>query len=318
MDTDPSTSAADSPIARPRRSRSLARMIAGRATDLLAIGLVLMVGLSAGDQIVAWWRAEPASMPSPSGVGADELADWDARSVDVTFGESGATLSRRIVSGDRSAAEQALTKFCGEISARVAPSAEPVTADEAEWLRRIERLPTTVESSENVDAVYLLPAPLPQAVSVRQVSSRSVAGSEHRMIATAWALPYGEKRWLLYATPFGGQSAGPVIGEILLPPGARRVLSWRDADGAAVVAFEGSGSLADWTGYYRKETELKPQSVAGNAAVLRGRHNDSQWDVQLQSSGDRVTGICWCTPDHNRQQTPQLAESPTPAPVSRP
>lgn len=318
MDIAPSPSAADPSTVQPRPPRSLARIIASRATDLLAVSLVLMVGLSAGHQIVAWRRAEPATMPSPSGVGADELADWDARAVDLTFGDAGASLSRRIVSGDRSTAEQALTRLCRDVAVRVVPSAEPITADEAGWLRRIETLPPTVESGENVDAVYLPPAPLPQAVSVRQVSSRSVAGSGHRIIVTAWAVPYGEKRWLLYAAPFAGQLAGPVTSEILLPPGARRVLSWRDADGAAVVAFEGNGSLADWTGYYRAETELKPQSVAGNTAVLRGSHHDSQWDVQMQSAGDRVTGICWCTPAHPRQPTPQIADAPASAPVSRP
>ncbi len=316
MDTS-SAEPEGSPSTVPRRPpRSLARIIAGRATDLFAVGLVLMVGLSAGNQIVAWWRVEPSSMSHP--VGADELADWDARAVDVTIGDSGATLSRRIISGDRSAAEQALAGFCGDVSARVTSATVPVTADEAGWLKRIETLPPAVESGDSVDAVYLPPAPLPQAVAVRQVRARSADDADHRITATAWALPYGEGRWLLYATPFAGQSAGPVIGELELPPGARRILGWRDENGAAVVAFEGGGSLQDWTGYYRKLAQLETQNLTGGSAILRGRHANSQLDVQLQSNGDRVTGICWCTPPCDRQQASQAAEAPASESVSRP
>jgi hypothetical protein len=303
----------------PRRSpRALARIIAGRATDLFAVGLVLMVGLSAGKQIVAWWRVEPASMSHPVAVGADELADWDARAVDVTIGDSGATLSRRIISGDRSSAEQALAKLCSDVSARAAASAEQVSADEAAWLRRIETLPTAIETGDSLDAVYLPPAPLPQAVAVRQVSGRSADGADHRITATAWALPFGEQRWLLYATPFVAQSGEPVTGELALPPGARRILGWSDENGAAVVAFEGGGSLQDWSGYYRKLAQLETQSLTDDSAVLRGRHSNAQWDVQLQSNGDRVTGICWCTPATDRPPTSQSAETPATESASRP
>lgn len=300
----------------PRRPRSLAQLIAGRATDLLAVGLVLMVGLSSGRQIVAWWRTEPGPQPVVSG--ADELSDWDARTVEINFGDAGTSLTRRLVQGDRPAAEQELARLCQEVSARLEPMDEPANGVESAWLGQLESLPVAIESSEEADAVYVPPSPLPQAVAVRQVKSRSAAGSTHRITATGWAFPHGDQRWLLYVAPFATHATVVDSAPIPLPAGAQRILGWRDVDGTAVVAFEGEGTLPAWADFYRERTRLPSHNVTKDAVVLRGQQGSTHWDVQLESVGGRVSGVCWCTSHRKPPPSNVAVEAPTPAVTSKP
>ena len=298
MKKDPEPSAAASP--QPAAPPALAAIIASRATDLLAIGLVLMVGLSSGRQIVAWWRAAPAPVPTASE--ADSLPDWDARQVDLSFGAGAATLSRRIVQGDRRAAEQALARLCAELAARMELPIAPVSEEEASWLARVETLVAEPTNQAAHDAVYLPPAPLPLAIAVRASAS---GRANRRVTATAWAFPQGETRWLLYAMPLAGRAAGPGLPAAELPPGASPILGWRDERGASVIAFDGSAPLDDWVAHFRQQQAKVSLHGDQASATVRHHQGDQVWDYQLRSTNEGTSGVCWCLP-----KTLPMAESP--------
>ena len=98
----------------------LARRCRRRTTDLLAIGLLLVVGLAVGRQLTAWWNEpELESISDPLSVTGSGAAWTDPDAMQL--GELGQTIYRRRVTGDRQAAWSAL-----EASTRI-------TAGQAGW-----------------------------------------------------------------------------------------------------------------------------------------------------------------------------------------
>ena len=125
---DPDAPATDDPLASLESAASggvgeSARWYRHRATDLLAIGLLLVVGLALGRQLTAWWN-EP---------GLESTADADrvtgagtawTEPDDLQLGELATTIHRRRLIGDREAAYRALESSIRD------------TADSAGWPER--------------------------------------------------------------------------------------------------------------------------------------------------------------------------------------
>src|SRR5262245_36752603 len=92
---------------------SIARRIASRTTDLIAIGVVLAAALSFGREIVVWWRAEPPTVTIDAAAEAP-AALWETPGAAVTldFGDRPLSLARQSVSGEHDRALEALLGAC--------------------------------------------------------------------------------------------------------------------------------------------------------------------------------------------------------------
>jgi hypothetical protein len=112
-----------SPARAPRADfRGLAKRIAGRTTDLIAIGVVLVGGLTLGRQVLEWWRTDPPETVAATNALPGTAGPWGAANtpVQLEFGEYPLALRRETIAGDREAAMTALVSAC-----RAAVQAEP-------------------------------------------------------------------------------------------------------------------------------------------------------------------------------------------------
>src|SRR5262245_20311681 len=86
----------------PPDLRAVSRKIARRTTDLIAVGVVLIGGLSIGRQVVEWWRDEPAQgAAAPQASGIDPTGDGPLR---LEFGDYPLAMERQTIVGDQDSA----------------------------------------------------------------------------------------------------------------------------------------------------------------------------------------------------------------------
>jgi hypothetical protein len=200
----------------------LARRIARRTTDLLAIALVLVAGIGLGGQLIGWWRSEPQARLQNPGA---EATSWERDGVplDLQFGDSPFALERTPVSGGREAAAQRLVDSCAAAADSPASQSRPISSDEQRLIAAAEAL-EPVREEHGRWRVYVVDGPVLQAVVIDSTmrapsgfgsaASGSLAGDvqsaepldEHQTHATAsprvlcWGLafPADEHRWIVY------------------------------------------------------------------------------------------------------------------------
>ncbi len=258
---------------RPASIGDVARRISSRTTDLVAISIVLVASLTLGRQVLHWWHAEP---PPPASALTPEVAGpaWDdeRKPVSLEFGDLTQSLTRQIVEGDQQAAIAALVRHCQAVAlAAACPAAEPDAA-ERQLLERIAGLKPVDPLSENstpakmadwqvyvidkrftmVVAVKRFPDQRPESGQPRGIgASKETARGGMRLVCWGTAMPVGEAAWTLYLfreSPRGTSPSGPL--DVPLPAGARRNLSLRDENGAALIGFSGRGSAKVWMKFY--------------------------------------------------------------------
>lgn len=248
---------ADAPSAAPTSLSAVARRLARRTFDLLAIGLVLAASLTLGRQVLIWWSTDPAEL---RGAAAPEhaLAMWGAAGgpVELAFGEQPWGMTRQVVVGDVETACEALARLC---------RAEVERADAVEVPtdpRILQQLPSLVpfERQPGVWALYHLDPQYTTLLGVRE------SGAGPRLVC--WGMMYGLENtpdsagavettpasdwaWTLFMVR--GGRGGPRHErrsfELPLPGGAREVLSL-NAEGGRLTGFSGRGTLGEWAAHF--------------------------------------------------------------------
>jgi hypothetical protein len=236
---------------------SLARRVAGYATNLLATGLVLLAGLVFGSQIVAWWRTDQQQLPAVdhmTGVVGSELpisAGW------MQFGDSTLAVHCTSFSGDDNAAFAQLKHRC-----RQAAKSKPLfrhgpSAAEQQLLQRLAGK-TPIERLPGQWRIYQLTEGAPMVVVVGESadSASQVAVTDFRVISLGIAFPRpgqdsAADEWTLMVCAEAAQTSSDLqIQQPTAPPGAQRILAVRDDDGTELCSWNGSGNAEQWRGAF--------------------------------------------------------------------
>lgn len=301
MDTDP-----------PPTPPTPARIIARRATDLFAISLVTVCGLTAGREIIHWWRSDAAA-PS-AGPMLDPQFEWSQRPLRLKFGSSPISLDRAPLLGNRDAAEEQLIRLARSALAETGEFHSPPTAEETEWLAALTKLAPD-ESSPELGDIYRVPGLLPSVAAVKTAAAIDAdGGSRTRLVAWGMAMPKGDHAWtLLMFHPADGESETSVAGPEL-PSGASTLIAWADERGNRVTTFQGLGDLVDWLNHFDRQFGPQNQeSIARDptSATAQWRTADGNVDLQLsQRHGEEITGLLWRTATvHGHNGDSEIPES---------
>jgi hypothetical protein len=237
--------------------------------------------------LVGWWHLEPEQVAPGAATGALDVGNVDpAAPSTIEFGDLPYSIEQRLVGGDRAEAVEQMIATCVRLAGESAPPAGPPADAELQLLEAVQSL-DPLRVIEGI-RFYGPDAGLPLVVAVAEAragpptsaaesSDEGAAGgllgaSRDRVLVWAIAAPAGDQLWSLYAFRLG-EPAGPRAADvpsIALPPGSRKTMSLRDAQGVTLVAFAGSGAADDWR-----------QSLAG-ALTRSGWQAADGW----QSSGD--------------------------------
>jgi hypothetical protein len=236
---------------------TVSKRIASRTTDLIAIGVVLVGGLSMGRQIHEWWQAEP-SVVALAGT-ADAISPWGTGEapVDLQFGDYPLAIRRQIVTGDREAAISALIEACRKSLEMDRQSILPASAAADRLLAHAAALSPVAESAGDWQ-IYRLEDRFSLVLGVRLsadgAQNESRGGTKH---LACWGLsaPLNETTWTLYlfhpsATDSTNESGLP---EVPIPPEGRRILAIRGTDGGGLIGFSGTGIPKEWRRFSTSE-----------------------------------------------------------------
>ena len=296
----------------------LSKRIRSRTTDLLAVAIVLVGGLTLGTRIVRWWstdESELALQPSPPA-----NVSWGAghSPVSLEFGEGPIQLERQTASGDRQAVISQLVDRC----AAVARETRSVTANmlpaEQNLLKQLERF-APVREEPGRWQVYFVELPLGLVVATRTIAKdqRPVENSAkapvsqpatdrpaRRVVCWGLAQPARKGEWVLFLMrPTAGEvEQRPQIGRVALPEGSSRILSLRDATGGALLAFEGDAAGEEWidwfdnwfAGHKWKAARDWSRSPNGWSATYVPRDEDESGRIDIsfsRSDEGRMSGI---------------------------
>lgn len=243
-------------LADPESARRLSARIGGFATNVLVSGVILIVGLALGREIIVWWRADsPTEKSSPTASVIGEfhpLAGADRQLLE--FGDFPFTLNRQEFSGDVNEVVAQLRTACRHSVGSANPLVRELGAAEQRMLAAARKL-TPVEEYANW-SIYQIATPLPMVLGVRSFGSQ-VATSEQRVVSWGLAVPDAtpagepQSEWTLFtysSDTLAGASPDRLIRPA--PPGGQRTLSLQTDRSDAVVGYTGTGKVESWIKFY--------------------------------------------------------------------
>ncbi|HAA63205.1 MAG TPA: hypothetical protein DCE39_19955 [Planctomycetaceae bacterium] len=280
---DPDAPATDDPLASLESAASggfgeSAKWYRRRATDLLAIGLLLVVGLAVGRQLTAWWN-EP---------GLESTADADrvtgagtawTEPDDLQLGELATTIHRRRLIGDREAAYRSLeSSIRGTADSAGWPETDADEAEQQLLTVLADRRPHTDSGpSQATTSLHRLDGPLPMVVAVRRLLG------QRRVVGWGLATRTPQDEWVTWTFA----AAGDVATEpVRLPTDCRRLLSVGDGDPERLVVFTGSPGPDGWWNHFERELHDNGWSTTSPPA----RHRDG-WTARWQHPSGRTVVI---------------------------
>lgn len=289
----------------------LARRLARRTTDVIVIALVGMGLYNVGDQLTAWWHAEPPEAERAAAL-APTIPDWDfnAAAIQLRFGQQPLVISRETFQGSAELAYHKLTNTCLQLaaSATYAPVTESsaVPVDERRLIQLLEAHPaqTTAESVR----VYHIRVPQVTGIAVREIEYDGVV---HKRVG-CWAslLPGSDDAWTLVAF-YPSRAESTLSGVAVdLPPGASHSVSIGQPERLTMLAFDGTGPLEAWRDHFdRQLSELGYQRLHERNHSDRGlairwsRPNDdevkSTIDLMIHTDAQgRYRGMLTVTPQN--------------------
>ena len=288
---EPDAHSANRPQAPPSGYGPVARRVARRTTDLLAIALVLIAGLGLGRQLIGWW-SEPET-PAPIMEPATGLRSETPLTLE--FGDSAFALERTPVAGSRETALARLVDACAAIAASPTAQLGPPTPPTPAEVRLIAAAAALEPVREDPDRwrIQVVDGPVIMAAALSQSSERSDPTLEPGDSRTnesqspgvlCWGLafPADESRWVLYTFRPAAESTSSAVPEIAacLPRGSRQVLSAVDAAGDRFTMFEGPGPLDAW-----QRSITACLETAGYHESTRSQLTTSGWTARFEPSG---------------------------------
>ena len=276
-----------------------------RTTDLLAIGLLLVVGLAVGRQLTAWWNEpELDSHPNPLAVTGSGSAWTEPQ--DLQLGELGQTIHRQQVSGDRQAAWTALEHSTRKTARQAGWPNSEADQPERQLLELLaQRKPhqnhTAANTAANTAAsIHRLDGPLPMVVATRRLLGQT------RVVGWGLATRRPDHGWVTWT--FAAASHIDTL-PVELPAGSRQLLAVGNEHSQRLLVFCGNPGPNDWWNHFDSQlnrsgwTAQAPpsrhadgwtarwQHPSGQALVVSARHDHSgRWHAMLNVFTPTRTG----------------------------
>jgi hypothetical protein len=236
----------------------LGKRIASRTTDLVAVGILLIAGLSMGGSVIRWWNSDPEDLTRQATQGVvDRLLppDWEAGfPVGIAVGNSSVGMERSELAGPRAEIEQALIE---QVTARSIAAATPDSPPDPRETRLVTSLAgqTPHRMTPAGVRVYLTDGPLVWCVGVKPVPTDHPTQNEAdvsppRVVCWGIAFPSGFElnRWSVWLMwPGGDQQTLPESDwRGVLPDSSACSLALSSPRGHILLAFSGTGSRESW------------------------------------------------------------------------
>ncbi len=277
MPTPPESSATTSA---PTGLAGQARRWRRRTTDLLAIGLLLVIGLAVGRQLTAWWNEPTLQTPATSSIAAiaGGGAAWSEPD-DLQLGNLATTVRRHRVIGDRQRVCTALDVATGKLAADAGwPGSEPDEAEQGLLKRLSGRTPTATPSGrEPGTSVYRIVGPLPMTVAVRTLLG------QRRVVGWGLATPTLDGAWVTWNF---SAAAVETDDPVTLPLDSQRLLALGDGDRERLVLFSGPSGSNGWLGHFRRE-----MAGSGWRAITVPTQHDSGWTARWHHRSGRTAVV---------------------------
>ncbi|MFQ5730780.1 MAG: hypothetical protein ACE5KM_02375 [Planctomycetaceae bacterium] len=258
-----------SPPAKPPPSfGGVAKRIRSRTTDLLAIAIIVIGGITVGTRVSGWFAEDESQGPGPSAVnavGGPGVALGD-EPLTLDFGGLPYRMHRSVVKGDRKAAIRQLLKKCRELgTASRRPTSPPSTAERKLLAKLVGH--EAVQALPDGGRLYRFDGPVTMVSFTRPdqpTESRDKCASESRRVV-CWGLAFpvlaGEKQWTLSLfTPAGQTPTADDLPEIPLPTNARAILTIR-GNQSAWRTFRSGEDLATVRRFYESMFESERWSL---------------------------------------------------------
>lgn len=242
----------------PAQPESLGKRVARWASNVFVSGVILIVGLVFGREVIHWWRSpdEAAVITAPaSEAGGDELTLQSASEQLMSFGNFPHTLRRSELSGNLRQVLDHLQRTSREVLSDQHAFDSEAGPAELRMLSGTAKL-TPVDNKPGEWSIYELQAPLPMVVGIREASPQ-VAAVRRRVVSWGMAFPSvhgaGESpaSWTLFTYTAGSAEVKHDAEFSLAAPGfGRMTLSVRTDSDGTITGFRGFGSTKDWMAFY--------------------------------------------------------------------
>ncbi len=252
----------------------LARQISSWTSKSIVSAAILVAGLAVGRQVLQWWAADaPGRAKPPPTIAATEGLGDPARLHFLEFGDQTWSLSRQGATGPRKRIVPMLRARCREGMRAAGVPDGPPSPVEIELAKTLAH-ETPAESGPEGWQLYERLEPLPMVVGVRSGGGSAIARSDPRVVIWGLAIPTGPEQWTLWtfhpSTP--SRRSPAALPAVPLPPGSRRLLSVRVAEGGGVVSFHGAADPESWKAFYEAWSNESGFRAAGS-----WRHSGSVW-----------------------------------------
>jgi hypothetical protein len=298
----------------------LAKRLSTWTSRGLVSGIILVAGLALGRQVLQWWGAEkdPPAALSPRSLAPGSLGDLGQDHL-LEFGDSVWRMARGSVSADAPGALKDLQTRCEKIlgSCRL-PEGEPGPS-ERNLLSRIARQKPALEEPGQW-RLFASDAGFPMVVGTRETPTADggangrVVKPAERVVTWGLAVPAGADAWTTYTFHTGPAEEGRPSAalDLPIPPGCRKTLAIRAADGGAVASFAGPDRESQWRpffdswlaarGWEKTQDWLQRGATRSLRCVRHAGGLHESLDVLLASDGaGGMTGLVLLTPHRGEQ-----------------
>lgn len=278
----------------PKTYASLARIIARRTTDCLAIALLLTAGIYIGTTLSRWWNTDPSEIATTEELaraiaGSEITWGTDGSPVFLEFGSQPGELRRQTFHGSETEAVQELIRSCEPI---VKQSPEPVTAADSGELRLLDRLKTLqpTVASEDGWRIDHVAGPVSLVVGSRRYSSpgpvRESGAGGWRVVCWGLMFPAQAGSWTLFTFSLSDVSfQDSPWPDFPLPSNCRRNLSVRSRPGSMLIGFSGLGPEDLWKTHFQESLADQQWTTSG------WRPTENGWSAVFQSNADNKPGL---------------------------
>lgn len=235
----------------------VSKRIGNFASNLLVTGLILILGIAFGREVILWWRTDsPTDGLSPtSTVVTASNATGDGESQLFEFGDFPFALRREAFVGGVTNATERLRVVSREAIAGAEVWTGEVSDAERRMLNAARRLKPVEEQSQKW-AIYQIDEPIPMVIGTCNVGKK-VSESQWRVVSWGMAVPSvtsadePQSDWTLFtytSDVLSGQGGESAV--LPTPPSGRRTVSLRTEHGGIVIGYAGDTDVAKWTEFY--------------------------------------------------------------------
>lgn len=261
-----------------RKKKSLPHRVWEWTTRGILCGLILVMGLVFGHEVLHWWVKGDKDDQKPALlIPADGLGE-SGRRHELRFRDVDWQMDAQEVAGGHDRVMAALEGFCRQVAvASPLPDDAPRPAEQ-EFVHYLSGRPPT-RSEVGLCQVYQFEGAFPMTVALRPGkspaadASPTVAGLGFRVVTWGLAVPRSPEgregrsagQWTLYAFHPAGPAKAVIAGlpEVPLPPGGRRLLSLRVAGGGSMVTFQGMAQVGAWKQFFDRWFESQGWRASG-------------------------------------------------------